>query len=52
MEHLEESLASTFSSTAFALQDGLIFIKYAAQAIAQDEFSKCFMSKPRTSKVN
>ncbi|KAJ3414571.1 hypothetical protein HDV05_006310 [Chytridiales sp. JEL 0842] len=30
------------------LQDGLAFMSYAANAIAQDEFSKCFVQKPRT----
>ncbi|KAJ3276228.1 hypothetical protein HDV01_005676 [Terramyces sp. JEL0728] len=30
-----------------ALTDGLSFIAYGAQAIANDEFSKCFAPKPR-----
>lgn len=29
------------------LEDGLIFLTLAAQALSQDEFSKCFESKPR-----
>ncbi|KAJ3021088.1 hypothetical protein HKX48_009261 [Thoreauomyces humboldtii] len=32
---------------SFALQDGLAFMGFAAQAIAQDEFSKCFKQEPR-----
>ncbi|KAJ3212366.1 hypothetical protein HK099_007752, partial [Clydaea vesicula] len=31
----------------FALADGLTFMKFGAQAIAQDEFSKCFTSQKR-----
>ncbi|KNC96459.1 uncharacterized protein SPPG_08052 [Spizellomyces punctatus DAOM BR117] len=38
---------STTGKGSFALQDGLAFIGYAAQAIAQDEFSKCFTQRPR-----
>ncbi|KAI8820649.1 uncharacterized protein EV422DRAFT_557304 [Fimicolochytrium jonesii] len=34
---------------SFALQDGLAFMSYAGQAIAQDEFSKCFKQGPRRS---
>ncbi|KAH6593467.1 hypothetical protein BASA61_004304 [Batrachochytrium salamandrivorans] len=33
----------------FVLQDGFSFMAYGAQAIAQDEFSKCFAPKPRNS---
>ncbi|EGF78871.1 hypothetical protein BATDEDRAFT_20142 [Batrachochytrium dendrobatidis JAM81] len=33
----------------FVLQDGFAFMAYGAQAIAQDEFSKCFAQKPRNS---
>ncbi|KAJ3338338.1 hypothetical protein HDU93_009638 [Gonapodya sp. JEL0774] len=37
---------STLSGDVSALQDGLAFIAFGAQAIAQDEFTKCFASKP------
>ncbi|TPX61793.1 hypothetical protein SpCBS45565_g07170 [Spizellomyces sp. 'palustris'] len=37
----------TGKTPSFTLQDGLAFIGYAAQAIAQDEFSKCFTQRPR-----
>ncbi|KAJ3066609.1 1-acylglycerol-3-phosphate O-acyltransferase 6 (lysophosphatidic acid acyltransferase, zeta), partial [Podochytrium sp. JEL0797] len=30
------------------LTDGLAFMSYGAQALAQDEFSKCFVQKPRS----
>lgn len=43
MELLEESLeyhSRRIRPKGFALQDVLIFMKYGAQAIAQDEFSK------------
>ncbi|KAI8802446.1 hypothetical protein BJ742DRAFT_833103 [Cladochytrium replicatum] len=36
-------------NSSFVLEDGLAFIQYGAQAIAQDEFSKCFQQKPRRS---
>ncbi|KXS20853.1 acyltransferase-domain-containing protein [Gonapodya prolifera JEL478] len=36
----------TLSGDVSALQDGLAFIAFGAQAIAQDEFTKCFASKP------
>ncbi|KAJ3289053.1 1-acylglycerol-3-phosphate O-acyltransferase 6 (lysophosphatidic acid acyltransferase, zeta) [Borealophlyctis nickersoniae] len=36
------------ASNASVLKDGLAFIGFGAQAIAQDEFSKCFTQKPRT----
>ncbi|KAJ3183862.1 hypothetical protein HDU87_005978 [Geranomyces variabilis] len=50
----EEKLGSPSAGVAsggkipsFALQDGLAFVGFAAQAIAQDEFSKCFKQGPR-----
>eukprot|EP00842_Homolaphlyctis_polyrhiza_P006141 jgi/Hompol1/6528/HPOL_003646-RA len=41
--------ASASGTGSFVLHDGLSFMSYAAQAIAQDEFSKCFTQKPRNS---
>ncbi|KAI9091286.1 hypothetical protein DFS34DRAFT_635593 [Phlyctochytrium arcticum] len=43
------SVLAAGKAQSFALQDGLAFIGYAAGAIAQDEFSKCFTQKPRRS---
>ncbi|KAJ2994037.1 hypothetical protein HDV02_001890 [Globomyces sp. JEL0801] len=44
MPNFEKKLLNPRGS---ALKDGLAFMAYAAQAIAQDEFSKCFVQKPR-----
>ncbi|KAI8928035.1 hypothetical protein BC831DRAFT_434504 [Entophlyctis helioformis] len=52
MPGFEEKIQRTTTQLAlgpgsFVLQDGLAFMAYGAQAIAQDEFSKCFTPKPR-----
>ncbi|KAJ3105033.1 hypothetical protein HDU97_008641 [Phlyctochytrium planicorne] len=44
----EKKLESGSSRPVNVLLDGLAFISYGAQAISQDEFSKCFVQKPRT----
>ncbi|KAJ3219996.1 hypothetical protein HDU67_007729 [Dinochytrium kinnereticum] len=41
-------LAFALFESRNVLLDGLAFISYGAQAISQDEFSKCFVQKPRT----
>ncbi|TPX57440.1 hypothetical protein PhCBS80983_g03830 [Powellomyces hirtus] len=46
-QKLDHPTVLTGKTPSFALQDGLAFIGYAAQAIAQDEFSKCFKQRPR-----
>ncbi|KAI8836600.1 hypothetical protein BC829DRAFT_447868 [Chytridium lagenaria] len=49
MPGFEEKLGSGSSTRPVnVLMDGLAFISYGAQAISQDEFSKCFVQKPRT----
>ncbi|KAI8907347.1 hypothetical protein EDD86DRAFT_192513 [Gorgonomyces haynaldii] len=47
MPGFEQTLETHGHKNGFALQDVLAFMKYGAQAIAQDEFSKCFQQKPR-----
>ncbi|KAL2917349.1 hypothetical protein HK105_203013 [Polyrhizophydium stewartii] len=47
-ERIQQRDGPSFASSC-VLQDGLALMAYGAQAIAQDEFSKCFTQKPRNS---
>ncbi|KAJ3261356.1 hypothetical protein HK103_005964 [Boothiomyces macroporosus] len=49
MPNFEQTLLKKRGS---ALTDGLSFIAYGAQAIANDEFSKCFAPKPRNKVIS
>ncbi|KAI9026161.1 hypothetical protein DFJ74DRAFT_28971 [Hyaloraphidium curvatum] len=44
---IERSHTRTQASPVFALEDGLAFMSFAAQAIVQDQFTACFQPKPR-----
>ncbi|KAJ3045096.1 1-acylglycerol-3-phosphate O-acyltransferase 6 (lysophosphatidic acid acyltransferase, zeta) [Rhizophlyctis rosea] len=46
-QKFETTTAQGGAPASSVLKDGLAFMAYGAQAIAQDEFSKCFTQKPR-----
>lgn len=46
--HLDSTASSSsHSSPVFALEHGLAFMAFGAQAIVQDQFTACFQPKPR-----